>query len=1026
MKITNATLKRPVAAGVLALSTLVIGLFGFSQLEVDYLPEVTYPLIKIHIWWPGATPEEMERNVAEPVERVMATLDHLDYLESSSLEGTYTLQVNFEYGVSVEDAFQDVMAAMGRVNRQLPKDMDPPVVIKADPSQLPVMQVTVSSPKRSLVWLRDWCENWLQDQINVVPGTAGMEIVGGLKREIRVHLDPDKLKAYDLSPATVAQALFDENRETFAGRVTVEPKEIIARTMGEFESLDEIRRVAVAENEGRLVLLEDIAEVRDSHEDARILTRFNGEECVKLNILKQAEANTVKTAARVRETLAELRPFIPDDVRLGVVEDQGSYVSAAINGVLTSLAIAAILVVALTYCFLGDWRQVLTLMIAMPITLAGNVIFMWLADFSLNLFSLGGLVVAMGMVLDNSIVALENISRLKARGVEEFSREGIKQISSSMIAATLSFLALVLPFLFVPGITTLLFKELVLTVAGVVVISLVVAWTVTPLLARYLFRSRSNVQKNATFVDRWNGALAKHYRNILMLSLRRKWVVFMVTFALLFFGLTLNVGTEFLPRLDDGRVMVKLIMPAGTSVRAVDGILKKMERELKDMAPVESVFTMSGGKIWGLYTFDVANEGELNVQLVPKNRRAITTDEFIRKIMPLAKKSVAPGGKMPVKHMRIKGIRKTGVQEVEVKIMGTDIKKVFDFAKDVAERLRNVEGLSGVNLSMDMTKPEYRIHIDRAKASAFDIPVRDVAETLQSLVHGVVPTRFRDGSEYYDIRVMIPEKNIRSKADLEGLILENRKGEKFFVRDIATIRRSVGPVEITRENQTKMVVVRADANGISVGEAVKRADAAVAGMKPPPGVFHEMGGQARMMREMRKTVLLVIVFAVFFAFVTLAVQFESLKLPFLILLTLPPVLVGMLWGLRFTGLALGGTVTIGALVVISATINDGVLLLSFTEDLRRERKLSAFRAVVDAAKIRLRPRLMTTFSTIAGFTPLALNWGEGGDLLQPMAVAAISGLLFEIVVTLFLLPCLYLTFSPTKTMDSGFRSVAPV
>ena len=1010
MIITASTLKRPVAAAVLALSVLVIGFYGFKQLEVNYLPEVTYPLIKIHIWWPGATPEEIEKNIAEPVERVMATLDHLDYLESSSLEGTYTLQVNFEYGVSVENAYQDVIAAMGRVNRQLPKDMDPPVVIKADPSQLPVMQVTVSSSKRSLVWLRDWCENWLQDQINVIPGTAGLEIVGGLKREIRVHIDPDKLKAYKLSPAVVANALFNENRETFAGRVTIEPKEIIARTMGEFESLDEIRNVVVASQNGRLVYLKNIAKVEDSHEDARILTRFNGKDCVKLNILKQAEANTVKTAERVKKRLEQLREFVPEDIKFGVVENQGAYVSAAVGSVLNSLVAAAILVILVTYCFLGDWRQILTLMAAMPITLAGNFIFMWLAGFSLNLFSLAGLVVATGMVLDNSIVAIENISRLRANGVKEFSLEGTKQISSSMIAATFSFLALVLPFLLVPGITTLLFKELVLTIAGVVVISLFVAWTITPLMMHFLFRKNSRPRRLSS-VNRLNDLMQKLYHKWLVAALDNKWLVVLLAFALIVLSLMLKVGTEFLPRLDDGRIMVKLIMPAGASVKKVDAILKSMETELEKQPFIESVFTMSGGKTWGLYTFDVANEGELNIQLVPKSERSLSTDDFIKKIMPLAKKCVAPGGKMPVKHMRIKGIRKTGDQEVEVKVKGTDIRKVFDFAVEAAEKLRDVEGLSGVNLSMDMTKPEYRIYIDRAKASALGISVKSVAETLQALVHGIVPTRLRDGAEYYDIRVMVPEEKIKSKSDLEGLVLENCRGKKFFVRDIAEVRRAVGPVEITRDNQAKMVVVRADAHGISVGEAVRRADEAVGKMKRPPGVFYEMGGQAQMMREMNRTVLLVIVFAVFFAFVALAVQFESLKLPFLVLLSLPPVLAGMLWGLKFTGLALGATVAIGALIVISATINDGVLLLSFAEELRLKEKLSAFSAVLEAAAIRLRPRLMTTFSTIAGFTPLALNWGEGGDLLQPMAVAAISGLLFEIFVTLFLLPCLYCAFS---------------
>jgi multidrug efflux pump subunit AcrB len=375
--------------------------------------------------------------------------------------------------------------------------------------------------------------------------------------------------------------------------------------------------------------------------------------------------------------------------------------------------------------------------------------------------------------------------------------------------------------------------------------------------------------------------------------------------------------------------------------------------------------------------------------------------------MGKVKKAVAPGAKMPVKHMKIKGIRQQGEQEVEVKIKGTDINEIYAYAKKVAAALNQNNNLSGVNISMDMTKPEYRIYIDRAKAAYLGVPVKAVAETLQALVHGIVPTRLRDGAEYYDIRIKVPETGIKSKQDLENLLIESKDGKKFFVKEIADVRRSVGPIEIVRENQAKMVVVRADARDVSVGKAVELVENMLKHIDKPSGIFYEMGGQAQMMREMKKTTVLVLIFAVFFAFVVLAVQFESLKLPFLVLLSLPPVLAGMLVGLKIMGLALGATVAIGALVAISATVNDGVLLLSFAEELRKTRSYSKIKAISEAAATRLRPRMMTTFSTIAGFIPLAMNWGEGGDLLQPMAVAAISGLFFEIFVTLFLLPCIY-------------------
>jgi len=1017
MIITKTCLKKPIATCVLTLAMVVIGIFSYSKLEVDYLPEIIYPMIKIHIWWRGATPEEVEKNIAEPVERVICTVDNLDYLESSSIEGMYTLLVNFKYGVKVEEAYQDVIAAMGRVNRQLPAGMDPPVIIKADPSQLPVMQVTVSSDKRDLVWLRNWCENWLQDQINVVAGTAGVEIVGGLKREIRVLVDPVRMRSYDVSFESLKTALSDGNREMFAGRVTVESREIIARTMGEFETLDEIKNVVVSKKGTKLVYLKDIAKVKDSHEDPRVITRFNDKNCVKLNILKQSSANTVSVARNIRERLKKLRTFIPEDVKFNVVEDQGEYVNASVDSVLNSLVVAAILVIFVTYCFIGNWRQILVLIVALPLTLIINIIFMWLAGFSLNIFSLGGLVVATGVVLDNSIVAVENISRLKALGHKLFSLEGVRQITSPMIAATLSFLALVFPFLLVPGITTLLFRELIMVIAGIVVISLFVAWTVTPLLMEFLLRRQN--KESSSFVDRLNEIVGGKYEQLLQwLLLRNKYKVIIAAVLFIIACLFLNIGTEFLPRIDDGRIMVKLKMPAGTSVLRVNEILKNVENQIKGDENIDSYFTLAGGKVWGLYTYEIANEGEVDIQLVRKNKRNITTDAYINKIMKKVKKAVVPGAKLPVKHMKIKGIRKIGDQEVEVKIKGTDIKEIYSFAKRVASKLNQMKQLSGVNISMDMTKPEYRIYIDRAKAAYYGIPVKVVAETLQALVHGIVPTKLRDGAEYYDITIKVPETKIKSKQDIENLLVENKTGKKFFIRDIANVQRSVGPIEIVRENQAKMIIVRADAKDVSVGKAVELAENAVKTLEKPHSVFYEMGGQAQMIREMKKTAFLVLFFAIFFAFVVLAVQFESLKLPFLVLLSLPPVLVGMFIGLKIAGLALGATVAIGALVVISATVNDGVLLLSFAEELQKTKGFSKFQSIILAAKARLRPRLMTTFSTIAGFVPLALNWGEGGDLLQPMAVAAISGLIIEVVVTLFLLPCMYCLFDkPNQTKE---------
>ncbi len=1019
MKITEISLKRSVAVVVLAVAAMALGFFALMGLDVDYLPDIKYPMVKIHIYWSGATPEEIETNIADPVERGMATVDNLDYLDGSCIEGMYTLLVNFRYGVDVDVAYQDVLAVMGRVNRNLPPDIDPPLIIKADPSQLPVMEVTIASDRHSLVWLRDWADNWLADRLSAVPGTAGAEIVGGLEREIRVHLDPARLTAYNLSPDKVAAALKAENRQIFAGRVTVETREIIARTMGEFENLDEIRNTAVAHGpNGELVYIRDVAQVEDSHAELRVSTRFNGRPCVKVNVLKQAEANTVRVAQGVKAKLDQLRPEIPEGIEFGVVENQGDYVMGAILSVRDSAGLSAILVILVVYLFLGHWRQVAVMVIALPLTLLANFFVMKLAGFSLNIFSLGGLVVALGVILDNSIVVLENITRLKHEadalghgGTQNLVLTGTAQVGPAIIASTLTFLGIFLPFLIVPGLAALLFKELVLVVASIVLLSLLVATTVTPLLTEWLViraHARRLTGLAAAF-DRIVDRMMAGYGHLLGFALRVRWLVIAAFVALFFLGFhwAKQAGSEFLPQPDDGRVMVKLKMPAGTSVAETDRILGGVADQLQGLPEIESVFIMAGGRVWGLATYEIAQEGEVDIQLVPKSKRDLTTGEFVEKITPLVKKAMAPGAKLPVMQMKVKGIRQIGLQTVEIKVQGSEIQPIYEFAQQAARTLNETPGLVNVNISMDMTKPEYRIYVDRARASALGIPVNQVAATLRTLIGGLVSTEYREGSEYYDIRVMVPEPSLKNKDDVEDLILETRGGRAIRVRDVAEVRRAVGPVEITRENQIKQVIVRADgATGVSAGDAIARAQTAVAALPRPDGVGFAMGGQAEMMAENSRTMRTILFFAALFAYVVLAIQFNSYVLPVLAMLGIPFALTGAFGALYAFHIPIGVTVMIGLVVMMGGIASQGVVLLTLAEEIRLGGK-SALDAIRQAAPLRLRPILMTQLTTVLGLLPLALNLGEGGDMLKPMAIAVIGGLLYSLLLTLFFLPAAY-------------------
>ncbi len=916
--------RRKVATSAIAVALVVLGVLSLTRLPVDFLPDIAYPLIKVHVWWRGATPEEIEENVAEVIEREMAAAEGLDYLASSSIEGGYTLRVNFQYGVDVNVAFQDVQAAMARAARRLPPDMDAPVVIKADPQQLPVVQLTVQSAQWDLVQIRDWSENWLLDRVLAVPGVAGAEIAGGLKREIRIHLDPGALDKHALSVEQVRHALAEANVEMFGGRVYAGPRELIARTMGELGSLDQIRAVVVAERDAVPITLTDVATVADAHEEVRIITRLDGQPCVKLSVQKQPDANTVAVARALDRRLAEIGSTIPDHVALGMVESQADYVTDALSGVEAAAGQAAVLVIVITFLFLGSLRQVLVLLTALPVTLVANFGLMLLGGFSVNIFTLAGIVIALGVLLDSSIVVLENISRRRAAG---------------------------------------------------------------------------------------GGGLRWRYAVVLL-------------FAALATVAALRVpalGSEFLPRLDDGRVMIKVMLPSGTSLQQTDRLMRRIEATIADEPAIESAFSLVGGKIWGLYTFEVAYEGEIDIQLVPRAERRVSTRGFMRRLKKKLGRLAPPGGKVMVRQMRIKGIRKMGRSDIEIQVRGPNIERLFGMAQQVIRTARANPHLSNVHLGMDLTKPELQVRIDRTRARVLGVSVAAVARALRAWMHGVVASLYQEGEEHYAIRLRLPEARLDSKRVVENLRVPAAGGRHVRLRDVAAVERGSGPVEIAREDQVKQVVVGTDAAGASVGRALGELKAALAELELPPGYEIDYGGKARLMQDLTDTAVQILALAVFLALVVLAVQFNSARYPLIILACIPVSAAGMVFALDATGLAMGATVLIGLLVVVAATVNDGVLLFTLADELRRAPEaLAPHAAVQQAARLRLRPRVMTTATTVAGLAPLALNVGAGGGMLQPMAVAAIGGLLFEIPVGLFLMPCLYVMIHRrTATAHAG-------
>ncbi|MFP4203242.1 MAG: efflux RND transporter permease subunit [Opitutales bacterium] len=1008
-----------VSTAVIALGFAVIGALNLARIPVDFLPDINYPLIKLSIAWPGATPEDIDRNLADPIERQLASVDGLDYLSSSSLEGNYELDVNFQYGVDVDVAYQDSLAAYQRALPELPDDMDPAVIIKADPSQLPVVQAVFESERMDLTELRTWIDTWLSERLIAARGVAAVDIAGGLEREIRIFIDPVALEKHQLSLSLIERRLREENVEMLGGRVTGPNEETIVRTMGEYTDLDGIRDIVVAESDQGRLRLRDIATVADSHEELRMITRLNGNSAVKVNIIKQADANTVATVAAVRERLEGLAEIFPEGLGYQLVQNQAEYINDSVQGVRNTAIEAAILVILVFFLFLGSPRQVFIIAVVLPVTVGANFFIMKLAGFSLNIFSLGGLVVAIGVMLDASTVVLENITRLRAERPEDslpaVAQAATREVGPALLAATFAFFALFLPFMIVPGLTTLLFRELVLIVLSIVLISRLCAVFLVPMLGAWLLHSAGRVQQG--WNHRFNQWLQRRYARTIDFALRRRiFVIFL--FLLLAAGGVLafqRSGSEFLPSVDDGRITVKMRMPAGAALERMDVIAGQIEALLRDDPVVDAYFSLVGGAERGLYTKKIGNEGQIDIELVAPDQRDIDTVEYVEQLRPKVAKLAAPGARLMVNQSNMRGIRKGGQSELEVEINGSDMEKLFRTANQVADQLKDSSALTNVYVSLDFSKPEWQVEIDRLRAGELGLSVSEIAATLRGYIGGRVVTQYREGNEVFDLRVIVPERELSSRDDVENLIVALPDGGYVRLREVAEVRRAAGPVEITRRDQTKQVIVRTDTDEVDLATGRAAVESALDTINWPSGYFWKISGTAEQMADMKAVVGQLIGYAVFFSFLVLAVQFNSLRLPLLVLLAMPFCLAGMGYGLFLTGSAFGATVIIGVMVVLAANVNDAVLLIE-TARARIEGGEAPLSAIREAAIIRMRPRLMTTIPVILGFVPLAFALESGGELLRPMAASAIGGLALEVLVALYLVPVFYsLSFKRAST-----------
>lgn len=1012
----------PVGTITISLGICVVGLALGTNLAVDLLPKIIYPQVRASVTYPGVDPEVMEQTVTKPLETRLATTENAILITSESSEGRSGVDVHFSYGTNVDFALRDASTKLDQARGALPRDVDPPVIFKFDPSQIPVLQFAVSSPTRDEAWLKRWCEDALAKQLLTVEGVASVDVAGGLDREIQVVVDPERLRSYGLTVSELLSRIQEENVDISGGRVSSATREVLTKTKGKFRSVADIERVRIPLRSGGEVALTDIVRVLDTHRDNRVYVRLNGKPAVQVAISKQPDANTVAVVDGCNRVLARLHAegFFPPDVTSQVVEDQAFYVRAAVSGVGNAALVGGALAMVVVFLFLRSLRRTVIIGLAIPLSILGCLALMGVSGMTLNLMSLGGLALGIGMLVDNAIVMLENIDRHQRRGEDalEATHQGAAEVASAVAASTLTNLAAVVPFLLISGLAALIFRELLLTISFAILVSLLVALTLVPMLSGQLFRlkARRSRLEEVAFL-RWVPAVVERleglYRRQLPWVLRhRGWVLAgaFLAFFLSLWGMG-QLGNEFLPPVDDGRVRVFLRFPPDTSVEVTNRAVKEAERLVSSLPEVKQVFAVAGGGIWGRGVNVNPAVGSMVVELTPRRKRSMSAAEWVQMAQERLKDLPAlKDAQVRVSPPRIRGLRTgTSTEDIEVKIFGEDLATLERLGNDLAAQLARLPGLVNVDSSYQRTAPELRVEVDRVRAATLGLDVGEVGRTVRTAVGGTVATRLTEQDREFDVRVRFPRELVQSASELGSVPLFPRTGVPVRVRDVARIYESSSPQTILRENQNRLVRVTAQAlpSVWSTGEATAAVRKVLAGFALPEGYTVRFGGQEETIAENRRIFLTMIGLAVFLVFAVMAVQYESFSLPLAIMGAIPLALVGVVGALALADLPISAPVMLGMILLAGIVVNNGILLVEYIE-LRRKTGLEPVAAILEAAPLRVRPILMTVGTTVVGMLPLALNPAEGAELMSPLAVAVIGGLTVSTALTLFVVPSLYL------------------
>jgi HAE1 family hydrophobic/amphiphilic exporter-1 len=1032
MSIPRLAIHRPVTMFMISFVVILLGAISLTRLPVDLMPESEFPSITVRVNYAGVGPLEMEELVTRPIEQAVSAIAGLEQVNSTSSEGSSQVRLQFAWGTDLNEAADEVRTRVDRVRGRMPEDADPPTVFKFDSNSFPIMGIGVEGDYGA-VQLREIATNELSPRLERVEGVAAVTIDGGLRRQIHVDLSREKITALNLSVDRITQVLRSENQNIPLGEVDDADRRFLLRSPGQFTSVDDVRNLIIMTRDGIPVYLKDIAEVEDSTEDRRQITRINGNPGVRMRVTKQSGKNTVQVAEAVTREIDRINVEMPT-VRLAVLDDQSKFINRSINSVKEHAAIGSILVVLIIFLFLRDVRSTLIICTSIPISVIGTFALLYFGGYTLNTLTFGGLALGIGMIVDAAIVVLENTYRHLEMGKDRLTAaiDGSEEVWSAILASTLTHIAVFVPMLFLTGMAQITFGSLAAVVSFSLAMSLFVAVTIVPVLCSRFLNPPDHGESRQGLAgalyrlsDRALNKLDDAYARFLHVALAHRPTVFATGVALFVLAIYLGqfIGVELQPTTDEGEVRVDVELAVGTRVELTEEVVIQLERAIRERVPEQTMLISQagGGGMGGFGGGGSGHRGDITIRLVPKDERTRTSEQIAMTLrrelqgLPGVIVRARPSGGQQMRGMP-GGNQGGDGSRFSVEIRGHDLEVSKRLAQDVKTMLDSTPGIADSRVGREEGRPEIAVRVDRDKAALLGMSVTGVANTIRTNLAGTQAAMFRESGNEYPIVVRLRHEDRREISSVGDVLLSTPQGLVLPAKNVMVTAREQGPVQIERKNQERIQRVNAEVE-TTLSEGVEAVQARLPEIQVPQGFAvgfgNEVEEQAKSFRELQ----LVLILAIILVYTVMASQYESLRDPFIIMFSIPLAAIGVVGSLLLTNTPFSMQAYVGVIMLAGIVVSNAILLVDYANTLRHRDKMELRAAIELAGRHRLRPILMTSVCTMLGLVPMSLGIGEGSELQVPLARVVIGGLLTSTLITLVFVPAMYTLF------EEGWRGV---